>query len=171
MATRGLVARLRAHAVDDPAQLRVELVRIEAARRLRHVDHEVGAALELVRDAHHRDEEPQVGRERLLAREQQERAVLDRVRELVDHVVGFDDVFGGVEVAVEQRLRAARDRFGGERGEPDDVDAQLVEALVERLARLVAGAPSGRGVVVTTPPNFVTGRSCRVQPSRGPVAP
>ena len=51
----------------------------------------------------------------------------------------LDDVFGGVEVAVEQRLRAARDRFGGERGETDDVDAQLVEALVERLARLVVG--------------------------------
>ena len=78
-------------------------------------------------DAHHRHEEPQVGGERLLAREQQERAVLDGVGELVDHVVGFDDAFGRVEVAVEQRLRAARDRLGGERGETDDVDAQLVE--------------------------------------------
>ena len=58
------------------------------------------------------------------------------VRELVDHVVGFDDLFGRVEVAVEQRLRAAGDRLGGERGETDDVDPQLVEVLVERLARL-----------------------------------
>ena len=86
-------------------------------------------------DAHHRDEEPQVGRERLLARQEEERAVLDGVGELVDHVVGLDHALGRGEVAVEQRLGAARDRLGGERGEADHVDPQLVEVLVERLPR------------------------------------
>ena len=76
---------------------------------------------------------------RLLTRQQQERAVLDGVGELVDDVVGFDDILGRVEVAVEQRRGTAGDGFGGERGEPDDVGAQLVEALVERLAGFARG--------------------------------
>ena len=76
-------------------------------------------------------------------RAQEERAVLDRVGELVDHVVGFDDALGGVEVAVEQRLRAAGDRLGGERGEADHVDAELVEVLVEGLARPFGGRAVG----------------------------
>ena len=97
-------------------------MRVEAAGRLGDVHHEVGAALELVGDAHHRHEESQIGGERLLAGEQEEGAILDRVRELVDHVVGFDDLLGRVEVAVEQRLRAAGDLFGGEGGETDHVD-------------------------------------------------
>ena len=58
------------------------------------------------------------------------------VGELVDDVVGFDDPFGGGEIAVEQGLRTAGDRLGGERGETDDVDPQLVEILVERLPRV-----------------------------------
>ena len=100
----------------------------------------------------HGHEEAQVGGERLLAREQQERAVLDRVGELVDHVVGLDDAFGGGEVAVEQRLGAAGDRLGGERGETDDVDAQLVEVSWNVLRALLGRRIFGHGVVVTTPP-------------------
>jgi hypothetical protein len=119
-------------------------VRIQASGRLRDVHHEVGTALELVRHAHHGDEESQVGGERLLAREQQERAVLDGVRQFVDDVVGLDDLFRGIQVAVEQRLRTTGDRLRGESGEADDVGAQLVEPLVERLARFFGGCAVGR---------------------------
>ena len=111
-------------------------MRVQPAGRLGHVHHEVGTALELVTDAHHRHEEPQVGRDRLLAREQQEHAVFDRVGQVVDGIVVLDDGVGGREVAVEQRLRAAGDLLGGEGGEADHVDAELVEVLVKALARL-----------------------------------
>jgi hypothetical protein len=109
-----------------------------------------------VRDAHHGDEEAQVGGERLLAREQEEGAVLDGVRELVDDVVGFDDVLGCVEIAVEERLRAACDRFGREGAEADDVRASP------------AASPSLDGVVVTTPPmgpvRTILSRAAAAQP-------
>ena len=123
MATPRLVARLRSHAIDDPAKLRVELVGIQAPGRLRHVDHQVGAAFELVRDPHDRHEEAEVAGERLLTRQEKEGAVLDGVGQLVDHVVGLDHVLGRVEVAVEECLGTAGDRLGGERGEADHVDA------------------------------------------------
>ena len=67
MATRVWLLACVAHAVDDAAQLRVELVGVEAPSGLGDVHHEVGAAFELVRDAHHGDEEAQVVRDRLLA--------------------------------------------------------------------------------------------------------
>ena len=38
---------LLAHAVDDAAQLGVELVAVDAAGRLADVDHQVGGALDL----------------------------------------------------------------------------------------------------------------------------
>ena len=60
----GLVGGLDPHPVDDPPHLRVELVGVDAAGRLRHVHHEVGVALELVVDPHHRDDEAQVDRDR-----------------------------------------------------------------------------------------------------------
>ena len=132
MATRVWFDGLGAHAVDDPADLRIELVRIEAARRLGDVHHEVGAALELVATR------ITVTRKRrsvatgdCVREDQEERAVLDRVRELVDPVVGLDDLLGRGEVAVEQRLGAGGDRLGGERGESDDVAADLVELVFE----------------------------------------
>ena len=59
----GLVGGLHAHPVDDPARLRVELVRVDPPGRLRHVHHEVGVALELVVDPQHRDDAAQVGRD------------------------------------------------------------------------------------------------------------
>ena len=61
------------------------------------------------------------------------------------------DALGGREVAVEQRLRAAGDRLGGERGETDHVDAQLVEVLVVRPADLLqlALGERSRGHVVS----------------------
>ena len=146
IATRCLVRRLAAHLVDDPAQLGVELVGIEPPGGLRDVHHEIGAALELVPDPHHGDEEAEVARDRLLAREEQEHLVLDRVRELVDGIVVLDDVLGGGEVGVEQRLGAARDGLGRERGEPDDVDSELVQALVKHFPGLglaLGGGSSG----------------------------
>ena len=64
----------------------------------------------------------------------------------------LDHLFGGGEVAVEQRLRAARDRLGGERRETDHVDAQLVERSRGTSCAPRPGPLSGMGVVVTTPP-------------------
>ena len=120
--------------------------------RLGDVDHEVGTALELVPDAHHGDEEPQVGRDRLLAREEQKRAIFDGVGEIVDLVVVLDHLLRGREVAVEQCRGTARDRFCGQRGETDHVDAELVERLVKCLARFFLQAlgrqSGGHGPIV-----------------------
>ena len=66
--------------------------------------------------------------------------VLDRVVEVVDHVVGLDDLLGHGEVAVEERLGAGGDRLGGERAEPDEVAADLVELVLERLAGFAISA-------------------------------
>ena len=89
----------------------------------------------------------------MLTSEDQKEPVLDRVVEIVDPVVALDDVFRGGEIAVEERLGASRDRLGGERGEPDDVDADLVELLVEGLAdvfgrRFVGNRCRGHGLIV-----------------------
>ena len=62
--------------------------------------------------------------------------VLDLVVQVVDHVVGLDDLLGHVQVAVEERLGAGGDRLGRERAEPDQVAADLVELVLERLAAL-----------------------------------
>ena len=48
-----LHAGLLAHAVDEAADLGLERVRVEPARRLGHVDHEVADAFELVDHAQH----------------------------------------------------------------------------------------------------------------------
>ena len=66
--------------------------------------------------------------------------VLDRVVQVVDHVVGLDDLLGHVQVAVEERLGAGGDRLGRERAEPDQVAADLVELVLEGLAGFRLGA-------------------------------
>ncbi len=110
-----LRAGLLAHPLDDPPELRVQAVRVQAARGLRDVHHQVGRPLELVHDAQHGDDRPQVGRHRLLASEELVAAVLDRMGEVVDVVVVLDDLLGGGEVGVEERLRAGADRLGRQR--------------------------------------------------------
>ena len=62
---------------------------------------------------------------------------------------------------------ATGDRFGGERGETDDVDAQLVERLVERLARSPLGDPRA----ARWWPRAHSARSARISgtPSADPV--
>ena len=55
-------------------------------------------------------------------REDAQALVLDRVAEGVDGVVVGDDPVGVVEVAVEERLGARRDRVEGQRSEAHDVE-------------------------------------------------
>jgi len=98
----GLVARLLAHLVDDPAQLGVELVGIQAPRRLGDVHAEVGAALELGHDAQDGDETAQVGAgERPHAPGRGFAGIAERPAEkpLIAAVEGFA-VAGGLEVAL-----------------------------------------------------------------------
>jgi hypothetical protein len=138
-----LRAGLLAHPLDDSPQLRVEAVRVEAARRLRDVHHEVCRPFELVHDAQHGDDRPQVGRHGLLAGEELVAAVLDRVGQVVDVVVVLDDLLGRREVGVEECLRAGGDRLGRQRREPDHADPQVVEGVLEALAGLVRGVRHG----------------------------
>ena len=78
---------LVAHLGGQPAQLRVEVVAVEPARRLGDVGAEVGRALDLGDDLHRGDDPAQVGRHRLLQREQRVAAVLEVDAALVEHVV------------------------------------------------------------------------------------
>ena len=54
------------------------------------------------------------------------------------------------EVAVEEGLGAGCDRLGGERGEADDVAADLIELFLERLATFVAGGSWKRSLDLRT---------------------
>ena len=72
-----LDARLRAHPLDDPADPRRELPRVEAAGRPGHVAHQPGRELDLVQDAQHREHRPEVGGHGLLEREQLVHLLLD----------------------------------------------------------------------------------------------
>ena len=62
-------------------------------------------------------------------------ALLDVEGERVELVVGVDERLRRVEVAVEERLGAARDRLGHQRRQAHEVVADLVELLVERSCR------------------------------------
>jgi hypothetical protein len=102
-------------------------------------------------DPHHRDHEPQVDGDGRLGGEDQQEAVLDPVVQVVDPIVALDDPLRLGEIAVQEGLGARRDGLSGERGQADDVTADLIELFLERLATFVAGgnrnahSTSGRG--------------------------
>ena len=56
----------------------------------------------------HREDEPQVDRDRRLAREQRLDALLDREVALVDLVVERDHLVGELDVLVDERVQAPR---------------------------------------------------------------
>ena len=142
LAIGGTVApRLRAHAIDDAAQLRVELMRIQPSRGLGDVDHEVAAALQLVRDAERAGTEPDISVLEAAVAEEGEALVLDRVPNRVDVVVIVDDLLGAGKIGLDERVGAGRDRPGRERSEADDAEGQIADLCIEvgRLHRLIIG--------------------------------
>ena len=111
-------------------------MRVEAARRLGDLHHEIADALDLVDHAQDRHEHAEVDRHRLLARQEVVGALLDRVHQVVDGHVGLDHALDRGEVGVEQGGRPGLDGLRRQRAEPDDVVVQLLQLLVERLPRL-----------------------------------
>ena len=91
--------RLATHPLDDPTRRRVERMTAEAPRGLGDVDHEVGAALELVGDPERARDEPDVSGARGRPSPRSAQAlVLDGVAHRVDVVVVVDDLLGAGEV-------------------------------------------------------------------------
>ena len=76
----GLHARLGAHALDDAADPRRQLAGIQPACGPGDVAHQAGRELDLVQDPQHGEQLAQVGRHRLLEREQLVHLVLDAAR-------------------------------------------------------------------------------------------
>ncbi len=109
----GLHAGLRAHALDDPADARRQLAGVQAPGRPGDVAHQAGGELDLVQDAQDREQRAQVGRHRLLEREQLvhrgarscEHPVLDLAVRRVDLV---DDDRGRRRGGPGSRRRSAR---------------------------------------------------------------
>ena len=65
-----LHARLRAHALDDPADARCQLAREQAAGLARNVAHQARRQLDLLEDPEHREQGPEVAGKGVLEREQ-----------------------------------------------------------------------------------------------------
>ena len=101
---------LLAHPRDDAAQLRVELVAVDAPRRLADVAHQVGRALDVGDHLQQGDDLAKVAGHRRLQGEDPVAVLLEVERPGVDLVVALDDVVGALEVAVEQHGGCSRDR-------------------------------------------------------------
>ena len=128
--------RFDAHVLDEAAHVRAHRHVVDASRRLADVDHQVGRALELAREAKRTHDEAKITRHRLLQGEQPVAALLDADRERVDDVVAVDQRLRSVKVAIEHRRRALADRLDGQGAETNDVVAELVERFVELDAEI-----------------------------------
>ena len=115
-----------------PRSPRRQLSGIQAACGPGDVAHQAGRQLDLVEDAQDREQLPQVGRHRLLERE-----------DLVDPVLDVDDPAGDLlvldvdpldeqEVGVEDRLGRRADLLAGLGRDLHDVGADLLQLFVER---------------------------------------
>ena len=91
----------------------------------------VAHALEIVRDLERSRDEAQVGRERLLQREESEAALLDVDLEAVDRAVVLEHLLGHDWIAPSQRVdRLAHDRLRSSSHE-EQVLLQLLQLLLE----------------------------------------
>ena len=125
----GLVAHLR----DEAAEAWIEVVAVQAARRLADVGAEVGRSLHLADHLHDGDDRPEIARHRLLKRQHGVAAVLELGTALIEAVVGLDQPLGSVEIAVEQDLGRSRDHLDEHRRDARHLLAELGELLVEAL--------------------------------------
>ena len=119
------------HARDDPWLARSGRGEL---RQLRDRDAVVGHPLEVEVDVQHREHQPEVGRDRRLAREQRLDPLLDREVGGVDLVVERDHLVGELEVLLDERPRRGLD------GANDEL-ALALERLLELGQLLVEGDP------------------------------
>ena len=90
------------------------------------------------------DDGAQIVGDGLLAREQHDAHVVDIALEVVDALVGVDDLLGDNEVAIAQGLARPLDGGGHLSGHGLQVRAQLLELLVEDLAEYVVHGTAPR---------------------------
>ena len=129
--------RLLAHAADDAAQLRVEVVAVDATRGLADVAQQIGAALDLGDHLQQRDHLAQLAGHRRLEREDPDALLLEVDAALVDLLVAADEVLGAFQVAVEQHRGGARDQLDDQCSQPRQLVAGRLELVVVGLAQLV----------------------------------
>ena len=88
------MVRLGADLLDDAAQMGIEVVSVDPARRLADVDAQVGGALDLGDDLDRRDDSAKVTRHRRLERDDAEARLLEFERLGVDVGVAEEHVLG-----------------------------------------------------------------------------
>lgn len=111
------VARHRRHREAQPGELG-------------HMPGEVARPLQVRAHPQRRDDDPQVGRDRLLPGQQGDRPVLQLALEVVDLLVRGDDALRDVQVGVEQRGGGPADRGADQPGHLDQPVTDRVELLV-----------------------------------------
>ena len=104
------------------------------ARQLGDVLGDVAHALERRADAQGAHDDAQVAGDRLLAREDLDRELVEGDRLLVDDRVGLDDLFGQGDVARAESPRGFVDGDRDEFGDLDQTSLDVLEGLMEDLA-------------------------------------
>ena len=94
---------------------------------LGHVDRQLPHPLQVGHDPQRRDDDPQVGRDGRLQREQLERDILDAGPHVVELDVAGDHVLGEREIAVDQRSVRIAQRVGDDMAHPCTVFAEVGE--------------------------------------------
>ena len=80
------------------------------------------------------DHDAEVARDRLLAREDLDRLLVEGDGLLVDDRVGFDDFFGEGDITRAERAGRLLDRHGHQSGDLDESLLDVFERLVENFA-------------------------------------
>ena len=94
------------------------------------MDGQIAHALKVGEHAQGRDELAQVGGNRLLGRQQEERTLLDHLGRLVDVLVAGDDCLGDIAVGLKQRARRFGDGLAYGAGEAHQVVDDGIELFV-----------------------------------------
>src|SRR5690606_8958526 len=123
-----------AHLQDGRVQVaRDRARRVPQPRQLRHVLGEVAGALQVRGHAQRRDDDAQVGGDRLLPGQQGDGPRLQLVLQLVHLLVALDDVLGQLQVGVEDGRRGAPDRRPDQPGHLHQTVADRIQFLVVRV--------------------------------------
>ncbi len=121
---------MRAHALDDAAHPGRYLTGIDPACRARDVAHQAGREVEFLEDPQHREQLTEVGRHRLLQREQLVHTVLDVEHSRRDLGVVLVDAVDQQQVAVEDGLGGCADLLGRLGRELHHVAAHFLQPFV-----------------------------------------
>src|SRR5450759_2782171 len=112
-----------------------------AARGLGDVDREVAHALHVHRDVRERVQEAQVASDRELCSHDLERVLLDRQRAVIDLVVTGDDLLGGLQVALDERLDRQPCLVDDETADRYDLRLQFLQFRPEAFTHRLCAFP------------------------------